>query len=109
MNCSGWFASFDAYRSGNKGKDASHWLSIHGGRPWAIDRKTGKSFFIKYPAVSLCGTIELATLKRAMAGQAASQDGDETEAEHISNGLLPGVYLHAAQASPVLDLRRGCR
>lgn len=61
----GWFRSFDCYRAGGGGKDLAAWLSIHGGRPLRINRKTGKQFIhASNPAVSIGGGVQPEVLKR---------------------------------------------
>jgi hypothetical protein len=61
-----WFGSFNQYKSG--GADVSHWLSMHGARSLKIDRKTGdpKTIYIPHAAVSVTGTIQPDTLRRAL-------------------------------------------
>ena len=54
-----WLNSFDCYRSSGGSKDLPSWLSIHGGKPFRINRKTGKKVIrSNNPAVSLCGGIQ---------------------------------------------------
>ncbi|MCL2118081.1 MAG: DUF3987 domain-containing protein, partial [Planctomycetaceae bacterium] len=61
----GWFRSFDCYRASGGGKDLAAWLSIHGGRPLRINRKTGKQFIhSSNPAVSIGGGVQPEVLKR---------------------------------------------
>jgi hypothetical protein len=65
----GWFNSFDCYRSNGGAKDLPSWLSIHGGRPFRINRKTGKKIIRSdNPAVSLCGGIQPNVLFRIVKG-----------------------------------------
>lgn len=72
----GWVSGFDQYKS-KGGADESHWLSIHSGKSFVVDRKTGdrKTIFVPRPAISVAGGIQPATLRRVLA------DG------HIENGL----------------------
>ena len=79
-----WLGSFDAYRGG-RGGDAAKWLSIHRAEGLIIDRKTGakKTIFVKRAAVSVAGSIQPATLCRAL--------GDE----HFQNGLAARLLLAA--------------
>ena len=61
----GWLRSFDCYRSSGGGKDLPAWLSIHGGRMFRINRKTGpKIIRSNNPAVSICGGIQPMVLQR---------------------------------------------
>jgi hypothetical protein len=61
----GWLKSFDCYRSGGGGKDLPAWLSIHGGRMFRINRKTGKKMIRSdNPAVSVCGGVQPMVLQR---------------------------------------------
>ncbi len=63
----GWFQDFDAYRQG-KGSDVAQWLEIHRAGQVTVDRKTGaqKVIFVPRAAVSICGTIQPATLQRVL-------------------------------------------
>ncbi|HEY8666968.1 MAG TPA: YfjI family protein [Tepidisphaeraceae bacterium] len=63
---SAWFGSFNAYKSG--GGDVAHWLALHGARALKVDRKTGDrpTIYIPHAAVSISGTIQPATLRRAL-------------------------------------------
>ncbi|MEI8196117.1 MAG: DUF3987 domain-containing protein, partial [Phycisphaerae bacterium] len=58
---------FDAYRAG-KGGDLAHWLTIHRAGNILVDRKTGnaKTLYIPRGFVAVTGTIQPATLKRAL-------------------------------------------
>jgi len=61
----GWLKSFDCYRSSGGGKDLPAWLSIHGGRPFRVNRKTGKKVVRSdSPAVSVCGGVQPLVLQR---------------------------------------------
>ncbi|MCL2305329.1 MAG: DUF3987 domain-containing protein [Planctomycetaceae bacterium] len=61
----GWLKSFDCYRSGGGAKDLPAWLSIHGGRMFRINRKTGKKMIhSNNPAVSVCGGVQPLVLQR---------------------------------------------
>jgi hypothetical protein len=64
---SGWFGSFNQYRNG-KGGDVSNWLKMHGARSLTVDRKTGdrKTIYVPRAAVSVVGTIQPGTLRRAL-------------------------------------------
>ncbi len=61
-----WFGGMDRY-TGGKGGDAPKWLEMHGGRPMMVDRKGGlKNIYVERAAVSLCGGIQPAILRRAL-------------------------------------------
>ena len=79
-----WLGSFDAYRGG-RGGDAAKWLSIHRAEGLIVDRKTGpkKTIFVKRAAVSVAGSIQPGTLRRAL--------GDE----YFENGLAARLLLAA--------------
>jgi len=63
---SAWFGSFNQYKSG--GADVAHWLALHGARALKVDRKTGDrpTIYIPHAAVSISGTIQPGTLRRAL-------------------------------------------
>jgi len=67
----GWFGSFGAYGSGGgskESKDLSFWLSVHGGRYFRVNRKTGKRIAVaSTPAVSICGNIPTGMLRKTLA------------------------------------------
>ena len=79
---SGWFSSFDQYRSG-KGGDAAHWLEMHRGGRLLVDRKTAARRTIHVPsaAVGVTGTIQIRVLQRALGR------------EHFENGLCARLLL----------------
>lgn len=55
---SGWFRSYDQYRSG-RGSDLQHYLSIYDSSPITFDRKGGeKVVHVSRPSLSLTGTIQ---------------------------------------------------
>lgn len=60
-----WLKSFGAYKSG-RGGDAESWLSIFDSTPILIDRKTAGSVYVASPHVSITGTIQPGTLRRAL-------------------------------------------
>jgi len=64
---SGWFGSLDRYAK-SKGGDEPAYLSMYGGDPLNIDRKTQTPRFLHVPAayLSICGTIQPGVLNRAM-------------------------------------------
>jgi hypothetical protein len=70
----GWF-NFDRYAGGKGGGDVAKWLEMFGGRPMVVDRKTGGTLYVRRAAVSLTGSIQPKTLRRAL--------GEE----HRDNGL----------------------
>jgi hypothetical protein len=80
---SGWFASFDAYRSGKGSLDMSHWLGLHGARDLVIDRKMkdSKTIFVKRGNVSIVGGIQPEILRRSLT------------AETYENGLVSRLLL----------------
>lgn len=69
----GWLGSFDKY-SANGGNDMARWLSVYNSEPFTIDRKTGvpKTLFIKRPSVSITGSIQPDTLRRALTRESRS-------------------------------------
>lgn len=79
---SGWFNSFNAYRSG-KGGDDAHWLNMHGARSLTVDRKTGDMPTIQVPnaAVSVYGNIQPGTLQRCLSDQ------------HLDSGLAARLLM----------------
>lgn len=77
----GWLGSFDRYRAG-KGGDSATWLELHRAGPLIIDRKTGKRIvYVPRAAVSLAGTIQPETLRRALG------------CEHFQDGLAARLLL----------------
>lgn len=77
----GWLGSFDQYKSG-RGGDTASWLELHRAGPLIIDRKTGKRItYVPRAAVSVCGTIQPDTLRRALGR------------EHFENGLASRLLL----------------
>ena len=69
----GWLQGFDRYAKG--GADTSFWLQCFGGRSFTIDRAGNGALFIPATAVSICGGIQPAVLRRSLT------------AEFIANGL----------------------
>ena len=69
----GWLGSFDKYSS-NGGNDMARWLSVYNSEPFTIDRKTGvpKTIYIKRPSVSITGSIQPDTLRRALTRESRS-------------------------------------
>jgi hypothetical protein len=78
----GWLGSFDRYSQG-RGADAAKWLEMFGGRSIMVDRKSGqsKTIYIQRAAVSVTGTIQPETLRRALG------------VEHRENGLAARLLL----------------
>jgi hypothetical protein len=77
----GWVRSFDCYRGG-RGGDTAHWLSMHGARGLLVDRKTGQRVVsVPMAAVSITGTIQPATLARAI------------NREHYEDGLAARLLV----------------
>ena len=68
-----WVRSCDAYRGG-KGGDRQGWLSLWGGVPVKVDRKTSKPIYAKKPVVSVVGGIQPDMLP-ALAEEANRRDG----------------------------------
>lgn len=56
----GFFRNFNRY---NKGSEQQFWLSTWSGQDINVDRKGGRSYFIKNPCISIAGTIQPKTLK----------------------------------------------
>jgi hypothetical protein len=77
-----WLNGFNQYKGG-RGGDVGHWLTMHGGRPLLIDRKTGARKTISVPraSVSVAGGIQPATLRRSLTQ------------EYMENGLGPRLLL----------------
>lgn len=71
-----FFGSFNQYRQG-KGGDVAHYLTIHGGRPLLLDRRTGekRTLFVPRAALSITGGIQPETLRRAL------------DQKHFENGM----------------------
>ena len=67
-----WFASFDKYRSGGKGADLAHYLTMHRAGLLKVDRKTGDrtTLFVPNAAVYLTGGIQPDILRRSMTSDA---------------------------------------
>jgi hypothetical protein len=76
----GWLGAFDRY-AGGKGSDAQSWIELHGGRPLRVDRRGGGSLYVPEAAVSVTGTIQPGTLRRALT------------AEHRESGLAARLLL----------------
>lgn len=85
----GWLRSFNQYKKAGGG-DTAHWLEMHGGRPMAIDRKTGpqKLIYIPRASVSLTGGIQPGTLKRCL------------DREHFEDGLAARILLALPTRKP---------
>lgn len=88
---SGFFSSFDAYKSA-RGADVPHYLSMHRAGSLTVDRKTGKQTMrIARAAVSITGTIQPPILQMAIAGRyddAEAEGGGDSIKEHLANGLV---------------------
>ncbi|WP_437228001.1 DUF3987 domain-containing protein [Planctomicrobium sp. SH661] len=78
----GWFSSFGQYNGRSIG-DVAAWLSLFDGDPFLVDRKTGDDKTIAVPrsAVSVCGTIQPATLRKALS------------ADHRESGLAARLLM----------------
>jgi hypothetical protein len=73
---SGWCGSFGRYSGGKGGSDVAAFLEMHRAGRLTQDRKTGRRFIdVPRAAVSITGSIQPETLKRALA------------TEHIEDGL----------------------
>jgi hypothetical protein len=72
----GWLGGMDAYRPKGKGGDVPHFLEMHRAGPLLIDRKSDRENPIHIPnaAVSIAGTIQPETLRRAL-GREHFEDG----------------------------------
>jgi hypothetical protein len=77
-----WLGSFNAYKR-NSGGDVAQWLEMHRAGPLIIDRKSTdhKTIYVPRAAVSITGTIQPETLRRAL-GQ-----------EYFENGLAARLLL----------------
>jgi hypothetical protein len=63
----GWFNDFNKYKS--KGSDEQFWLSTWNNTFIKISRKTGiKNLFLKFPFISVIGTIQTALLSEISSG-----------------------------------------
>lgn len=76
----GWMGGFNRYSNG-KGNDVAKWLEMFGGRSIRVDRKTSGAVYVPRAAVSVCGSIQPATLARALG------------VEHRENGLAARLLL----------------
>ncbi len=73
---SGWFASLNAYRQGNKGGDESHYCEMHRGGPIIVDRKGGlRTINVPSACVSITGTVQPKILQQCL------------RPEHLYSGL----------------------
>ncbi len=73
---SGWFGSFDQYKSKGKGGDVGHWLSVYGGDPMLFDRKTNRAtIHVPKAAVCVVGSIQPRIIARCLGS------------EHFENGM----------------------
>jgi hypothetical protein len=62
----GWLGGFNQYKGG-VGGDVANWIELHRAGPVTVDRKTGtRTLYIPRAAVSICGTIQPETLRRAL-------------------------------------------
>jgi hypothetical protein len=63
---SGWLGSFNEYKS--KGSDVPNWLQLHRAGTIVVDRKSAaqKTIYVPRAAVSICGTIQPGTIRRAL-------------------------------------------
>ena len=73
-----WFADFNRYATGGKGGDAFAWAECFDAEAWTIDRATSPSVFVPRVSVSVAGSIQPGSLRRALA------DGG---GQHRDNGL----------------------
>ncbi len=79
---SGWFASRGEYKqSGNS--DCARWLELYGGRSLSIDRVTAGSLYVPRSAVSVVGTTQPGTYRRAVSAA-------DVEAGHAAR-ILPAM------------------
>ena len=67
----GWFASFTRYKGKSAGSDLPQWLEMFRAETLIVDRKTGErpTIFVPRAAVSVTGTIQPGTLKRALTAE----------------------------------------
>jgi hypothetical protein len=72
----GWLSAMDAYKPKGKGGDVAHYLEMHRAGHLLVDRKSGRDNLIHIPraAVSITGTIQPETLRRAL-GREHFEDG----------------------------------
>jgi hypothetical protein len=70
----GWVRAMDQFRSGGKGSDQQHWLSIWSSKPVVVDRKSraGEPVVLARPWVTLFGAIQ-PTMLEQLGG--AQEDG----------------------------------
>ena len=79
----GWFGSFDRYASGKGGADEAHWLSMHSGNSFVVDRKTSDRTTLRVPRafVSITGGIQPKILQRVLG------------TKHIESGLAARILF----------------
>src|SRR5207244_2361593 len=72
----GWLNAMDAYKPKGKGGDVAHYLEMHRAGQLIVDRKSGPEKLVHVPraAVSIVGTIQPETLRRAL-GREHFEDG----------------------------------
>lgn len=73
-----WFADFNRHAPGGKGGDAFAWAECFDAEAWTIDRAVASSVFVPRVSVSVAGSIQPGSLRRALA------DGG---GQHRDNGL----------------------
>jgi hypothetical protein len=84
-----WVGGFDRYQGG-KGEESAHWLEFYRAGRVSVDRKSGdpKHLHIPRAAVSICGTIQPATLERLL------------ERKHFETGLAARLLLAHPPRTP---------
>jgi len=86
----GWIGGFDQYKSGGRGSDTAHWLSIYGAEELLVDRKgtDRPTTYVRRAAVSIVGGIQPETLSRLL------------RREHFEDGLAARQLLAMPPRQP---------
>ena len=92
----GFIGSFDQYRKGGKGSDASQYLRMHDGDSITVDRKGDGSTYVPVAALNLLGGIQPGPLRRLL--------GPSTE--HGESGMLARFMLVWPPELPARRFRR---
>lgn len=92
----GFIGSFDQYRKGGKGSDATHYLRMHDGDAITVDRKGEGSTYVPVATMSLLGGIQPGILRRLL--------GPSTE--HGESGMLARFMLMWPPEVPARRFRR---
>lgn len=70
-----FFRSMNAYRSGGRGADREHYLSMFGARPMRIDRRYAGCIYIPRAFLGICGCITPGGLRRAFEADGNAENG----------------------------------